>query len=163
MRSGHKKGIQLGFGLCVASLWVWMIGCSVNPVGADACRSVEYARCEAAQGCTNVVVKDVEECKRFYRDQCLHGLQAAVEPGAPVVDRCVQTIKQVGDCAKQGEGNECAKTFHASESACSLLEHPELLEACTWLIPVEPIPTPTADAAVADADAAADPDADAAP
>src|SRR5688572_30918766 len=53
-------------------------GCTSGAVAIAQCREIEYARCEAAVPCG--VVTDVDECKRFYRDQCLHGIAGPAAP-----------------------------------------------------------------------------------
>ncbi|MBN1605518.1 MAG: hypothetical protein JW940_02740 [Polyangiaceae bacterium] len=115
-------------------------GCGKNAVGVDTCRDIEYARCEAAPSCPKLFdVSDVEQCKRFYRDQCLHGLAASEEPGAPKVRACVQAIVQAGRCAKQDKSlAECGSLLVEStdaKNACDLIGSPEKLDACAFLEP----------------------------
>jgi hypothetical protein len=115
-------------------------GCSKSAVGIDTCREIEYARCEAAPSCPKLFdVSDVDECKRFYRDQCLHGLAASDEPGDPEVRACVQAIEQAGRCAERGKSlAECGSLLVESTDAkntCDLIGSPEKLAACAFLEP----------------------------
>jgi hypothetical protein len=115
-------------------------GCGKDAVGIDTCRDIEYARCEAAPSCPKLFrVSDVEQCKRFYRDQCLHGLAASDEPGAPKVRACVEAIRQAGRCAEQDKSlAECGSLLEESTSAknaCDLVGSPEKLDACAFLEP----------------------------
>ena len=88
-------------------------GCGTDAVDVDACRRIEYIRCEQGPRCPGLGVSDVESCKRFYRDQCLHGL-AGISPRTQDLDDCVTAI-QTG--------------------TCDVVEKPETAEACTFLIP----------------------------
>jgi hypothetical protein len=137
-------------------------GCGTDAVGVEECRDIESARCEAGKYCG--LVDDVDECKRFYRDQCLHGMAAGERPGAPRVKECVATIRAAGACAKVGAKvlTECVaqglpapsqKTYHVD--ACKIVEQPEGTAECDFLykpveVPdaspdVEPDATPDAD------------------
>ena len=71
--------------------------CGTDAVGVDDCRKIEDARCEAAAHCPgDLQVEDVDACKRYYRDHCLHGLAVDHTPGAPVVSHCVSAIEAAG-------------------------------------------------------------------
>ena len=133
-------------------------GCGVEPVGLDSCRKIEDQRCEAAPGCAALKQPDVATCKRFYRDQCLHGLQVDTDPGGPVVDKCVAAIRAAGACAAGAPDAPCAAVQSStSVSACKIIEAPELAADCAWLVPPAPAPTPAAtDAGVDAADATSD-------
>lgn len=88
-------------------------GCGTDAKSVDECRDIEQARCEAARPCG--LVDDVDECKRFFRDHCLHGMPVK-SPGQSQVDECVAAIKEAG------EKNEC-----------SVVLHPERTAACAFL------------------------------
>ena len=82
------------FGLCQA------VSCGTDAVGVDDCREIETARCEAAVHCSGELqVDDVDACKRYYRDHCLHGLGVSDAPGEPILNRCITAIETAGDCA----------------------------------------------------------------
>lgn len=119
-------------------------GCGSDATGVDECRDIENARCEAGEPCG--LVDDVDACKRFYRDQCLHGLASGEKPGQPVVDDCVNAIKRAGACAAQKielladcptdpqqvtEGTNLTKV-------CDVVKKPEKIIECDFLYkPVE--------------------------
>src|SRR4051812_33957863 len=68
------------------------LACGTEPVGVEACRRIETARCENAFSCGIDLSKpvhrgdtpslDVGACKRYYEDACLHGLVTTEDPGA---------------------------------------------------------------------------------
>jgi hypothetical protein len=122
------------------SVLVPAAGCGTDAVGVSTCRDIEYARCEAAPSCPKLFdVPDVHACKRFYRDQCLHGLAASHEPGAPKVRACVEAIRKAGRCAKSGESlTDCGSLQDDSTGAkntCDVIQSPEKLDACAFLQP----------------------------
>ena len=139
--------------LIAAFLVVHASGCGTDAVGVEECRKIENARCEAGKHCG--LVEDVEQCQRFYRDQCLHGLAAGERPGAPLVKECVATIQAAGACAKAGATTlaECAalglelpskKTYHSE--VCEIVQEPEGAEECDFLYkPVEIDASPEAE------------------
>ena len=103
----------------------------------DDCREIEQARCTAGAACG--IVADVDECRRFYRDHCLHGLPA-VPPQRAEVAQCVAAIQAVGECAKTGGGRaaeltDCAVQVPAKDStlACEVVQYPERAYACSFL------------------------------
>jgi hypothetical protein len=113
-------------------------GCGTNAVGVDQCRDIEEARCTGALSCG--IITDVDTCKRFYRDQCLHGL-AVASPGTAAVSACVATINAAGVCAMADAGTplkECG-TVSASapgaKTACDIISSPELAAECAFLVP----------------------------
>lgn len=116
-------------------------GCGPDAVGIDACRRIEQARCEAAVVCG--VVSDVDGCRRFYRDQCLHGLAAAEAPGEPAVRRCVAAIEAAASCESDEPGtplDECPDGAPATplgsasvEVPCDVVLDPEAVQECDFL------------------------------
>jgi hypothetical protein len=109
-------------------------GCGTEPIAVDGCRKIEEARCELAPRCPNLKVPDVDACKRFYRDQCLHGLSTASDPGAPAIDRCVEALKVAAQCTAADNG--CVQPASSSTpvtSGCQILERPELALDCAFL------------------------------
>jgi hypothetical protein len=116
--------------------WAWALagpGCGTEPVAPDACRKIEEARCELAPGCPGLNITDVDACKRFYRDQCLHGLAIAGDPGAPVVDTCVAALRIAAACTTPDSG--CVATTIPVKSGCEVVARPELAKDCEFLIP----------------------------
>jgi hypothetical protein len=114
-------------------------GCGTDAKGVDDCRDIEEARCEAAKSCK--LLSDVDGCKRFYRDQCLHGL-ATASPGSNQVKACVAAIRNAGTCAGQAEGSDapleqCSPAIDTSSAttACEIVREPELATDCDFLVP----------------------------
>jgi hypothetical protein len=114
-------------------------GCGTDAKGVDDCRDIEEARCSAAPSCG--LLSDVDECKRFYRDQCLHGL-AVSPPSGSVLKSCVATITNAGLCAMGDAGTElsdCTPPVSSSapgaETACDIVNNPEKAVECSFLAP----------------------------
>jgi hypothetical protein len=138
-------------------------GCGTDAVGIEECRDIEDARCEAGRYCEDLI-DDVEACKRFYRDQCLHGLASGERPGSVRLKACVNVITSAGDCAKNGVKSvaDCAKipAHHtALADVCDVIKQPEAVKECDFLgAPVEvpdaaPDTTPSPDASDGASDA----------
>lgn len=143
----------LASGLFSAALAVFVVqatGCGTDAVGIDECRDIEEARCEAGQYCG--LVEDVDACKRFYRDQCLHGMASGERPGKVQVTECVKVIREAGDCAKKGvtdltnctniPGGETNLTL-----VCDVIKEPESVKDCDFLYKPVVVPDAAADAA----------------
>ena len=123
--------------ICAFTL-VSAAGCGTDAKGVDDCRDIEEARCVAAKSCE--LLSDVDGCKRFYRDQCLHGL-AVASPGSNQVKLCVAAIQNAGTCAGQGDGSNallesCSPPISASNAtkACDVVKEPELATDCAFLV-----------------------------
>ena len=152
----------------LAFVLVYASGCGTDAVGVDECRDIEYARCEAARYCGLVdnTDKAVDACKRFYRDQCLHGMTSGERPGAPKVKDCIAAINSAALCAKAGKTSmaDCSLAKDAGYSAeiaepCDVIRTPENVVSCDFL--ASPVQVPEAGSPdVAEAEAAAE-DADA--
>jgi hypothetical protein len=116
-------------------------GCSTDAVGVKECRRIEDARCEAARHCPKTFdISDVDSCKRFYRDQCLHGLATSDSPGRPTITRCVNVIAKAEKCAAaDGEKSLIADCEDVSSNdssltrVCQLIEKPESIPECDFL------------------------------
>ena len=127
----------------VAFLVVSAAGCGTDAVGIDKCRSIEDARCEAGASCG--VVDDVEQCKLYYRDQCLHGL-AHGDASNTKVELCVKTIQLAGDCAKKNGADAKLSSCAAPPSvqpngltmACDIVQTPQQTDECAFLSAVPP-------------------------
>jgi len=123
-------------------------GCSTDAVGIGVCREIEDVRCEAAAACGIDGAADVEACKRFYRDHCLHGLGVEDEPRSSEVKRCKAAIKAAGECGKAGlsEPASCpalsgVQLSEGIVTTCDVVLQPENSSACRFLVPDEdPIP-----------------------
>lgn len=112
--------------------------CGTDAVGVADCRAIESARCQAAAPCG---FPDVEQCRRYARDHCLHGL-AAEAPSPADVDACVQEIDAAGQCAgslgPDTPPEACAPplaTDGSAASVCDVISRPERATACALLLP----------------------------
>jgi hypothetical protein len=119
-------------------------------VGVETCRSIEFARCEAAESCK--LIEDADSCRRFARDHCLHG-NATEKPSPTQVNRCTAAIEALGRCAKENgrkssllECPEAQNVGDEAENVCELVLEPELARRCQFLVPPEPEPEPPRDA-----------------
>jgi hypothetical protein len=131
-----------GFLLPIAS------GCGTDAVGIEDCRQIEQARCELGAACG--VVTDVDACKRFFRDHCLHGMALEDSPGTTQVKACTQAIRAGTACA-QTQGPEALTAAcqevqaPALDKVCEVVGKPEESTPCRFLVPAPP--TPPVDAA----------------
>ena len=134
-------------------------GCGSDAVGVGECREIERARCEVGSACG--LVSDLDACRRFYRDHCLHGLSLEESPSKQRLDRCTNLILALAACVKNLGADasyaECGLQVPATlEKACGVVESPEQTEACAFLVPDQP-PVPDASGAeTGPADAGAD-------
>jgi len=127
-------GALAGFGVASSP------GCGTDARGITDCRDIERARCSAAAPCG--IVTDVEECQRFYRDHCLHGL-AVAPPPPDEVNACIQAITTAGDCARtEGKDASIAECPNGDRlrggsamTACDVVLFPERTAACAFLTP----------------------------
>lgn len=116
-------------------------GCGTNAIGVDDCRDIEQARCEASVPCG--FVDDVNACRRYYRDHCLHGL--LTKPSAGAVADCVRVIDAAGQCASadiESALSDCDPEVTESNrklrSACDVVAHPEYASECAFLLDEPP-------------------------
>jgi hypothetical protein len=147
VRAQRARRIVPAAVLLVGAVLLGSPGCGTDAVGIDDCRDIERARCEAAAHCG--LVDDVDECQRFYRDQCLHGLSVE-SPGSIAVERCVEVIRLAGDCARDHGGTDAdlddcveepsSETVDA-QTACDLVLYPERSRECRFLTPNPPEPS----------------------
>lgn len=138
----------LAVGLGAAAL---VPACDTGAVGIDACRAIETARCDAAPSCEGddpsfgiATEEQVRNCKTFYNDQCLVGLEnTAAEPSQDAVDDCVAAVAATAACQVAGNAamSECAAVpmVEGSEevSPCEALERPELIADCAFIAKVD--------------------------
>jgi hypothetical protein len=129
-------------------------GCDTKAVAVDDCRDIEAARCVAARNCDFGVDSDKkeEECQRFARDNCLHGLSTGVVPKRGTVDSCVRVIKGAGDCAaEQGQDTrasdcEIIGQTQSPVNVCDVVQDPTQAYACAFLLEDPPVPPEPEDA-----------------
>jgi hypothetical protein len=113
-------------------------GCGTSAVGVDQCRDILDAQCTAAQTCG--IITDVDACKRYYRDDCLHGLAGAA-PATQAVNACVATINAAGVCAMADAGialKDCGTLSGSAPSAstaCDVVRTPQIASECAFLVP----------------------------
>ncbi len=110
---------------------VTVLGCSTDAVGVNECRDVEYARCEASVACGVIEEDEVDACKRFYRDHCLHGISGDKVPTADEHKACLELIEQAQATAEDSLGMGGAG--EADESACEIIDKPWKSEECAYL------------------------------
>lgn len=121
-------------------------GCSTDAVGVDACRLIESARCDAAPTCEGdpdssgiVTEVQVENCKTFYRDHCLVGIENdQAEPDGDDVTDCVEAIGKVAKCQtdKVETMADCdveVESGGSDLSPCGAMAEPELITACAFV------------------------------
>jgi hypothetical protein len=140
-------GLGLGF------LWLTN-GCGTDAVGVSECRDLEQARCTAASSCG---FPAVSECRRFYRDHCLHGISLETVNDIDV-QACVADIERAGSCAADRGQNtiagDCATpvaTTSSRSTVCDVVLRPEIATACAFLgstpaMPAAAPATPSSDA-----------------
>jgi hypothetical protein len=118
----------------------WLLpSCGTDAVGVKACRQIEAARCEALLSCPASQhgferAEQVDACKLFYRDDCLHGLASSREPAESEVTGCVAAVKATAACAKAGAATmtDCAgATLVASDVAS---EAPSEVSPCAVIL-----------------------------
>lgn len=127
----------------------WMmlgcLGCSTGAVGVDDCRAIEQVRCEEAVACGTI--EDVEACRRYYRNHCLHGLAVESRPPTDERDECITAIRRAGVCAREqgadtpldscDEGPPAeALPEETLQTTCDVVARPWDVTACAFLNPV---------------------------
>lgn len=132
----------LGFVLVPSAFGVFVFACSDDPVGIEACRLIETARCEATTAC-GVSEADSVYCVAFYRDQCLHGMKnKAADLSSESTTACVDAIRTVAGCARAGAMSmaQCptitlvAGYDPAVVRPCDIVNRaPQVLNACEFL------------------------------
>jgi hypothetical protein len=124
-----------------------LFGCGTDAEGVSGCRALENARCQAAASCG---YPNVDECRRYQRDQCLHGV--ALETATSVeLDACVADIERAGRCAaEQGAttaASSCAEpiaTDTGTRTACDVVVRPEQATSCAFFVDAPTGETPAA-------------------
>jgi hypothetical protein len=118
------------------------VGGGTDAIGIDHCRAIENARCEAAAQCGEV--DDVEACKRFYRDQCLHGLPGVESPSKARINECVEAIAASGECAEddpEAPLSDCSgpaltrASGQELDDVCHAIQEPQRTNECDFLLP----------------------------
>ena len=136
---------SLALPLLFFSLGLGFSGCTTSAVAIEQCREVEAARCESSVPCGVIEPDEVEACKRFYYDQCLHGIQGPEEPTAENQKHCVELIEDSGKAAlaallaaelaqTEEERNDALK---AQVQACIVVAVPWNAKPCDFIKPEE--------------------------
>lgn len=134
-------------GAFVALVGGAFVGCDTGAIGIESCRAIETARCEAAPACfgdeygtTIETEEQVENCKVFYRDHCLVGLETTIEPDTQQTDACVVAVEKTAACetANAPTMAECAdapgvRADSVDATPCQVLAAPERLNACAFV------------------------------
>jgi hypothetical protein len=129
---------------------LWLVvanGCGTDAEGTAECRAFERVRCQAAAACG---YPDVDECIRYERDQCLHGV-ALESIAAAELDGCAEVVARAGRCAA-GQGpdtlaascGEPVQTDSATTTACDVVRSPERATSCAFLVPMAAAAVPVA-------------------
>jgi hypothetical protein len=116
--------------------------CGVSSVGETACRQIEWTRCSLAPQCSPGF--DIGECQRFYRDECLNGIQSTSNTTDPnnLWQPCVNALNAVAKCVPSSSSLECEQLIpdasclevDAGANACNIiLDCPEVLTACAFV------------------------------
>src|SRR5690606_54140 len=124
--------------------------CENRAIAISSCRDIEYARCQAGTSCGLIEEEDVDECIRFYRDQCLHGINGPRAPSKSDENECVAAIEAAGECAStnpnpsmkncwtRGPGAGGASSSSPSgTSVCDFISEPWDDAVCEVLLPAE--------------------------
>lgn len=129
---GYAARATLG----AAAAWTLAFtGCGTDPVNPNGCRQIENARCMAAPSCPAFGASfNVEACKRFYKDQCLRGLQVSRDPGEPQIRACSNAIALAGQCASEST-SPCVIDNHLVDDPCAVVSAPERFPSCSFLYP----------------------------
>lgn len=167
--------ILLAAALAALPLGVAVVSCGTDAVGIDACRKIETARCNLAPQCSPGF--DVDRCTRFYKDECLVGVENVVKVDGgdpfdpnPLAQACVDALNALAACVDAGAApcpgadlvpDASCGTADAPATACNIiLVCPEILSACSFVAaPVDAGAAPTDAGSDADAGDMADADA----
>lgn len=128
-RVRQRRATRLGLILLSASFAT--VACNTDAVGVNECRDVEYARCEASVACGIIEEDEVDSCRRFYRDHCLHGISGDKVPTADEHKACIELIEQAGEAANESLG--MGGSGQPDDSACDIIDKPWKSEECAYL------------------------------
>lgn len=119
----RRVALAAPFAMLAVALSAAGPGCANDGYGIDACRQIEAERCRWVVAC-NIGVgvrrdnesSPVDDCVRFYRDECLHGMTYLTQdPSDTDVGKCTTAIHNA--------------------TSCDIVRHPENDPACSWLKP----------------------------
>lgn len=148
---------------CIALGFVWALvlpGCGTNPINPEGCRKIEKARCAAAPLCEHFGPNfNVDQCTRFYHDQCMRGLSATSDPGEPQINACTSAINEAANCLRNNT-QPCVIAELTITDPCAIIVTPERFPSCNFLDPeITADSAPPREPVVEDAAAEQPPDA----
>ncbi len=154
IRARVVSGALTALSLVLASVLGAVASCGTDATGIDACRQIEQTRCEIIVGCPDSLVNnevEVEECKLFYRDQCLFGMPEDISPDPVDVEACIAALHLARACWDAGltlgqcttpaaadagiVGPVLAPGVDPNHTGCDAIWLPQRLNACLFLIP----------------------------
>ncbi|MBM4358487.1 MAG: hypothetical protein FJ096_10310 [Deltaproteobacteria bacterium] len=119
-----------------------LLHCDGSATGIDACRSIEEKKCILVKGCPGSTVQtdaDVDACKLFYRDQCLHGIADFAKPDDAAVATCLAALDAAGAC-RDGTLATCSGAPELTPGSdatkmtgCAAVLASEVLVGCSFL------------------------------
>ena len=107
------------------------LGCSTQAVAIQECREIEALRCKASVSCGIVEDDEVDSCKRFYKEQCLHGIAGDDEPSADEQKNCRSLLEKASEVAAETQNDDDAISQH--DAACAVIAAPWDQPACEYL------------------------------
>jgi len=116
--------------LCGLLLLVGPWGCSTGAIAIQQCREIERQRCEGAAVCGVIKSSEVDSCKRFYNDQCLHGISGDEEPTADEQTDCLTFLQERQADAEAARDDD---DQDALEDACQVLAEPWDYDQCAFI------------------------------
>lgn len=132
---GARAGLAWSRGTIIVITGLLLLACNTKAVAVQECRDIEEARCEASVPCGVVEEEDVDECKRFYRDQCLHGIAGPKSPTGDELKLCIELIEEAQEtaAASLNMGGQSQETSYAA--ACEIISRPWDLPQCAFVLP----------------------------
>jgi hypothetical protein len=138
--------VTISVGACFAA--ATLTSCGTDAIGIESCRDIETARCNAAALC-GLNTQEVTDCKNFYHDQCLHGIENTLvndggDPPQSETNTCVDAIVKVQGCIQMGGKTiaDCKVTLTVGvdpsvpkKAPCDVLMHEvEDLADCAFVV-----------------------------
>jgi hypothetical protein len=122
--------------LCALLAPFFLMACNTKAVAIQECRDIEEARCEASVPCGVIEEEEVDACKRFYRDQCLHGISGPKAPTGEEQKLCLELINDAKSDAATSMGG--ASQDDGYTRACKTVSTPWEEPECAFLRPAGP-------------------------
>jgi hypothetical protein len=123
---GRRVIAGVSFAAAAAAAAAFAFACGQSATSIDACDTIEHARCLWIEQCFADAAyyglptprsnssSPVDDCDRFYKDACLHGLVTTITPSTAEVTACVTAINAATDC--------------------TIVANPETSDACAFLL-----------------------------